>query len=346
MRALIRYLGLSLVAFLGFNAFLPHWLSQTYPRSLGPKFTKAIRLDLQKPINDLRPQDILLGNSVIVNGLDAQMFQTITGRRTLPFAFNGAASAYYYLILKNIIATAKTKPEFVLLFFIDNWLTRPNLMVNGVPFLQIMDEVASDNETILLQKAYINQLNPMVAYLDSHSILFGERQTIKEKIDSRLKYPLSDWFMNCGKVCLDAAMDQAFFYNNMLPAPDTTNFYHNEWTGSEWDFYGRLEDSFLPDILEVARQNGIRLVFVREKNSRFMTLEEETEDMRHYFQNLGAYLSTQGIPLMDFSHDPALGVELFHDQMHFTPQAQPIFTRLVAEKFVYDVLPAFQDRTN
>jgi hypothetical protein len=342
MRILIRYLALSLAVFLGFNLILPHWLPQTYPRNLGPKFSKAIRLDLQKPINDQRPQDILLGNSVIVNGLDGDLFQSLTGRITLPYAFNGAASAYYYLILKNIIITAQTKPEFILLFFIDNWLTRPDLMVSGGPYLQIMDEVAGDNETVLLHKAYINRLDPVVAYLDGHLMLFGERQTIKVKLDARLKYPLSDWFLNCGKVCLDTALDKAFFYDNMLQVADATNIYRDEWSGSEWDFPGRLTDSFLSDILGIARQNGIRLVFVREKNARFMTLEEETADMRRYFQDLATYLSAEGIPLLDFSHDPALGVELFHDQMHFTPQARPVFTRLVAEKFISEVLPAIQ----
>ncbi len=219
-------------------------------------------------------------------------------------------------------------------------------MVSGGPYLQITDEVAGDNETVLLQKAYINRLDPVVAYLDGHSTLFGERQTIKEKIDARLKYPLADWFANCGKVCLDVALDKAFFYDNMLPAPDTTILYRDEWSGSEWDFHGRLADSFLPDILEIARQNGIRLVFVREKNARFMTLEEETADMRRYFQDLATYLNAEGIPMLDFSHDPGLGVELFHDQMHFTPQARPVFTRLVAEKFITEVLSAMQSKTN
>jgi len=338
MRFLFRYLLLALTAFLGLNSLLPHWLPQEYPRSLGPQFTTTIRLDLQKPINIQQPQDILLGNSVIVNGLDPELFQSITGRRTVHFAFNGAASAYYYLILKNIIATAESSPEYVLLFFIDNWLTRPELMVSGGPFLQIMDEVAGAEETVLLRKAYLNQLDPCMAYLDSHIMIFGERQTLKGKIDARLKYPLSDWLMDCGRDCLDNALDTAFFYDNMFPAPDPAERYRDEWSGREWNFKGRLADSFLPDIIEVARQHGLKLIFVREKNSRFMTLEEETADMRRYFQDLSEYLYQQGIPLLDFAHDPALGVELFHDQMHFIPEARPVFTHLVAEKYMAEVL--------
>lgn len=338
MRFLFRYLLLALAAFLGLNALLPHWLLQDYPRSLGPQFSPHIRLDLQKPINTQQPQDILLGNSVIVNGLDPDLFQSITRRTTLHFSFNGAASAYYYLILKNIIATAESTPEYVLLFFIDNWLTRPELMVSGGPFLQIIDEVAGDDEAILLSKAYLNQLDPFLTYLDSRVMLFGERQTLKGKIDARLKYPLSDWLMDCGRDCLDNALDTAFFYDNMFPAPDPAERYRDEWSGRDWDFNKRLADSFLPDIIEIARQHDLKLIFVREKNSRFMTLEEETADMRRYFQDLSGYLLQQGIPLLDFAHDPALGVELFHDQMHFNPEARPVFTRLVAQKFMAEIL--------
>lgn len=338
MRFLTRYLALTLLSFLGLNFVLPRWLPQSFPRSPAPQFSSTIRLDLQAPINAQKPQDILLGNSVIVNGLDGDQFQTMTGRRTLQFAFNGAASAYYYLILKNIIATAPVKPEYVLLFFIDDWLTRPDLMVSGGPYLQIMDEVASNNETVLLQKAYLNQLDPLVTYLDGHSILFADRQVLKDKVDARLKYPLADWLVDCGKACLDAALDQAFFYDNMLPVVDPAELYRDQWSGSDWDFNARLADSFLPDILQVARQNNIKLVFVREKNARFMNLADETPDMRRYFEKLALYLQHEGIPLLDFSHDPALGVELFHDQMHFVPQARQVFTPLVAEKFFSMVL--------
>jgi len=338
MRYLMRYLAITFVVFLGLNLILPGWLHQEYPPSLGPQFSKSIRMNLQEPINNKKPDVILLGNSIIVNGIDEKQFQNITGLRTLRLAFSGAASAYYYLIMKNIIATASTIPQYVFVFFIDNWLTRPDLLVRGGSFLQIMDEVAGDNETVLLRKAYLNKLDPLAVYLNSHSILFGDRQVLKSKIDARIKYPLSEWFMNCGKGCLDTNLDKAFYYGNMLPNPDSREKYQDEWSGSEWDFNRLLADSFLPDILDVAKQKGIQLIFVREKDARFMNVEDETLDMRRYFQDLEDFLEKEDIPLMDFSHAPALSVELFHDQMHMVRAAQPIFTRLVAEKFMSIVL--------
>jgi hypothetical protein len=339
MRIFIRYLAVALAAFLFLAILLPRWQTQQYPHSLGPQFSDKIRHDLQKPINEVEPEILLLGNSVIVNGLDGSQFESETGRRTLHFAFNGAASAYYYLILKNIIVPSQTPPRIVLLFFIDNWLTEPDLMVSGGPYLSIIDEVAGSNEQVLLKKAYLNSMDPLVSYLNSHVAFFGERQTLKQRLDNRVKYPLPDWMLGCGKTCLDSALDEAFYYEKMLPGVDYSESSRDVWSGAQWDFNARLEASFLPDILEVARQNGIQLVLVREKNSRFMSQAEETRDMRSYFNELQGYLQREGVPLLDFAHDPALTVEMFHDQMHLNLSARPIFTHLVAEGFLSLSLP-------
>ena len=54
----------------------------------------------------------------------------------------------------------------------------------------MIDEVAGENETVLLEKAYLSQINPVESYLNSHLPVFGERGTLKEKLDNRLKYSL------------------------------------------------------------------------------------------------------------------------------------------------------------
>jgi len=46
------------------------------------------------------------------------------------------------------------------------------------------------------------------------------------------------------------------------------------------------------------------------------------------------YLKKEGIPLLDFAHDPNMTLDLFHDEMHLNPQARSVFTPLVAEKFL------------
>ena len=317
-------------AFFLLGWILPQWLPIHYPRVLGPVFSADIRKDFQNLIDEQKPQVLLLGNSVIKMGIDESQFETLTGRKILNFRFPGTASAYWYLMIKSNIATASKPPKYLLLFFLDNLLTTPDLGVNG-SYQTMINELAGENETVLLQKAYLNQLNPVEGYLDSHYPLFGERQTLKDKIDNRIKYTLPQLLQNCAKPCLDKALDTVFDQKNMLQQRD---FNLEIWTDKDWDFNALVEKSFIPDMIQITREKGINLILVREKNARVMTLEDESPDMRKYYQDMADYLKKEGVPLLDFAHDPALTLEMFLDDMHLNPQGKLVFTRLVAEGFL------------
>jgi len=301
---------------------------------LGPSFKPSIRKDYQIYIEEQKPQVLLLGNSVLDVGLDETQFEQLTNQKPLKVSPMGTASAYWYLVIKNNIVTAGDPPKYLLIFFLDNLLTTPDLGVNGA-YLPMIDELAGESETVLLQKAYLNQLNPLEGYLDSHLSIFGERQTIMSRINSKLKYTLPRLFQNCAQPCLDEALDVVFTEKNMLPDVIQKNPINlGRWSGSEWDFNALVEKSFLPDIIQITREWGINLILVREKNSKVMTSQDESLDIRKYFQEMAEYLKKEGVPLLDFAHDPALTMDLFADEMHLTTQGRTVFTRLVAEGFL------------
>ena len=335
MRYFYRYLIITLSGFFLLGWILTQRLPIHNPWALAPVFSKNIRMDSQKLIDEQKPQVLLLGNSVINTGIDESQFESLTDQKTLRSGFSGAASAYYYLMIKNIIATASVPPKYLLLFFLDNLLTTPDLWVIGGNFLIRIDDIAGDQETVLLQKAYLNQINPLEGYLDSQLPLFGERQTLKGKIDNRIKYTLPQLFQNCAKLCLDKALDTVFDERNMLPLVLQQNAINlGRWSGKEWDFNALVEKSFLPDMIQITREKGINLILVREKNVRVMTLQDESSDMRKYFQDMADYLKKEGVPLLDFAHDPALTLDMFRDEMHLNSQGRLLFTRLVAEGFL------------
>ena len=330
MRYFYRYLLITLSAFFLLGWLLPQWLPIRYPRALGPSFSTDIRKDYQSLIDKQKPQVFLLGNSVINSGIDVSQFELLTGQKTLKFSFPGTASAYWYLMIKNNIATASNPPKFLLLFFLDNLLTSPDLGVTGT-YQVMIDEIAGESETVLLQKAYLNKLDPVEGYMDSHYPLFGERLTLKDKIDNRIKYTLPQLLLNCAKPCLDQALDTFFTEKDMLQQMD---FILGTWNIKDWDFNTLVEKSFLPDIIQIIREKGINLILVREKNARVISLQDESPDMRKYYQEMADYLKKESVPFLDFSHSPELTMELFRDEMHLNPQGRMIFTRLVAEGYL------------
>ena len=334
MRYFYRYLLITLAAFFLLGWILPQWLPIHYPRALGPSFSADIRKDYQSLIAKQKPQVLFLGNSVINSGIDDSQFALLTDLKTLKFGFPGTVSAYWYLMIKSNIATASKPPKYLLLFFLDNLLTTPDLGVNGA-YQTMIDELAGENETVLLKKAYLNKCDPVEGYLDSHYSLFGERQTLKDKIDNRLKYTLPQLLQNCAKPCLDQALDETFDAKNMLPLILMQSEVNpEEWSGKNWDFNALVEKSFIPDMIQITREKGINLILVREKNIKLMTLEDESKDMRKYFQDMSNYLEKEGVPFLDFAHNPDLTLDMFRDEMHLNPQGRMIFTRLVSESFL------------
>ncbi len=334
MRNLTRYLLISILAFVFLNAFLPGWLAVGYPRALGPAFSEDVRYSYKFEIQKEKPEVVLLGNSVINSGMDLQLFEQLVGLRSLKFSFPGTASAYWYLLMKSNITVANPPPRYLLVFFLDNLLTAPELGVNGLAYQALIDEVAGENENILLQKAYWSQIHPIERWLNSRLPLFGERETLKEKIDNRLKYTLPFQVQRCDKTCLDDALDITFTQLNMIQ----DNFVQSDekadpWSGREWDFNALVENSFLPDMIALAREKGIQLVFVREKNARVMNLADESAAMRLYFQQMKDYLAVRSVPYLDFAHEPSLTLDMFRDRMHLSEAGQQVFTRLVAEGF-------------
>ncbi|HEY60218.1 MAG TPA: hypothetical protein G4N92_05995 [Anaerolineae bacterium] len=313
---------------------MPHWTHTQYPKALGPAFTKEIRKNIQVDIDEVKPEIFLLGNSVLNDGIDPEQFEALTGKKVLQYGIPGSASAYWYLVIKNNIVTASSSPEYLLLFFLDNLLTKPEGGVNG-HYLPLIDEIADDDEQVLLQKAYINQLNPIEAYLDSHIPLFGERQTVKNKIDNRIKYTLPQLLLKCNKPCLDDALDISFDQKNMLPQTFQRMEIENmSRSDQEWVFFAQIDRSFLPDIIRLTNERGIKIVLVREKNEKIFSIAYESLQTRKYFSDLENYLTTQCVPLLDFSHDPALTSDLFHDEMHLNQRGKEIFTQLVADEFL------------
>lgn len=335
MRFLFRYLIICLAVFILLNSTLSEWLDVKFPKTLGPSFSEDVRYSYQAEIQKEKPQVILLGNSVINSGIDLQLFEQLVGLKSLKFSFPGTASAYWYLLMKSNITAAGLPPKFLLVFFLDNLLTAPALGVNGPAYQALIDEVAGDNETILLQKAYWSQIHPVESWLNSRLPLFGERETLKGKIDNRLKYTLAYQIRRCDKKCLDEALDKTFTQLNMIQ----DNFAQTDekadpWSGHDWDFNALVENSFLPDMISLAGEKGIQLIFVREKNARVMNLADESADMRLYFQQMKDYLAERDVWYLDFAHEPSLTLDMFRDRMHLNETGQQIFTRLVAQEFI------------
>jgi hypothetical protein len=335
MKYLNRYLLFLIIALIIYSLSISYFFNIHYPRSASPNFSNEIRGDLSGILDREKPEVIILGNSIQAIALDQDLFSNITNKKTVQFAIPGAATAQYYLLIKNVVLRSESLPKYIILFFLNNHLTYPDLNVEGDEFIEAIDEIATGNELVLIQKAYINPKNPISIWLDENILVLGERQRIKSKVDNKIKYTLPKLLLNCDKLCLDSNLDAIFISENMNQDLSAQN--NDNWQGKDWTFNGRVERSFLPDILQMARENNISLILVREKDFSLMKPGAETNEMKKYFEELQAYLENNSIPLIDISHDAQLTADMFFDEVHIKESEKTIFTNLIAQSFLNSI---------
>jgi hypothetical protein len=99
-----------------------------------------------------------------------------------------------------------------------------------------------------------------------------------------------------------------------------------------YDFGGNLEKSFLPIIVQRAKEAGIQLVVLRYKTIEFA--EERpgihNENLTTYAAEMAAYFEREGIPLVDYTLHPGLTLDLYGKGSHFNEQGRAVWTRIVA----------------
>ena len=136
--------------------------------------------NLSNEINKEKPDIILLGNSMLGNGVEQVMFEREIGQKSMVVWLGGSNSAWWYLVVKNVIAQSNFKPKYLVVFFRDNFLTLPHYRSKGRYRSQI-DKFATENEPVLDRVLYFNDVNFVSLLAQSYIPLFRSIDRIKEE---------------------------------------------------------------------------------------------------------------------------------------------------------------------
>jgi len=314
-------------------AFLPGYYRVYYPKSPGPDLDPQVRMLYRDQIVASQPEVVLLGDSMLVEGIDQDRLSTLLGTRVYQINFPGSASAVWYLIIKNNILNSPHKPGYLIVFFRDTMLTTPDYRVTG-KYLAFIDEFASPSDHLLIQLAYVNQMSPLERLAQCCFPLYGERLKIRAAVDDLVKYTIPDQWFGYDRAAIDRATDEIFGSANLEQgnlnwAITTAEAYL--YTDRNLSFETQVTHSFLPAIIRLCRKNGIQLIFVSMKTLHFAPPKTEPAGLENYMQSLKIYLEESDIPLLDFSHDERLKPEHFTDLLHMNAEGREIFTRILAE---------------
>jgi len=96
----------------------------------------------------------------------------------------------------------------------------------------------------------------------------------------------------------------------------------------------------LPEIISLAKQNNIKLIFVRVKKRRDVIPNRQSPELIAYIKDLSEYFSKQNIVFIDYTNDRRIKEENYSDGDHQDNRNAPMtFTELVA-----DTLPQFYSK--
>lgn len=294
------------------------------------------RNTFERNLNQYKPQLVLMGNSMLTEGVDQRGFMSYTQKRTLFFARGGSASAWWYLGLKNIIAESNTKPKLLAVFFRDDFLTKPKFRTTDTYKLAIND-LANISEPLLDRLAYLNGMDYPTYMLSKLSPLFQQKDNIRKDVESFIKGTCVSYLVSADTVKIDNAMANVFHKKNMNQKLMTAKQLTAESTASKGkaNFQTKLKKSFLPQMIDIAKENDIQLVFLRIKRRRDVNPNAQSEYLKNYVVDLQEYLTSHNIDLIDFTDDSRLKLEHYADGDHLDrKKGRPIFTKIVANSLM------------
>jgi hypothetical protein len=246
---------------------------------------------------------------------------------------DGAGSALLYLLLKNNIANADSKPETMIILFRDTVLTSTAFRVQG-NFLAIMDEFAGADDDLVLQLAIRDRMNPLDKVAEAYFPPYWARSNLQTILVSRVLYLPTRILFGCNLECSDGAMDRVFGNQNFDPDQfnRAINLAENFlYTDENLDFENQINRSFLPEIIRLCKENKIKLILVRTKTLRFSREVPEPVALAKYVYDLNIYAQRNDVPLIDFAHSDRLPPSLFTDINHLNSEGKKVFTEMLVE---------------
>lgn len=328
-----RYFSLFIIALIVFSIFaIPAHFQVPKTKPIGPLLDSNVHKGYQKIVNQEKPKIVLLGDSYLDTGIDEAYLNELTNEKIVKIAKHGSASAMWYLLIKNNIVTARNKPAYIVVFFRGTMLTTPEFRTTGT-YLTNLDEFASPDDRLFVQLAYVSQMSKFEQFLDQYIPLYAYRQLIRTSIDRMLKYPLPARALDKDTEEVNLALNNAFGDPEIAQLNAIINAAEMYlYKPSKLDFESQLPRSFLPEIVDLCRNNDIQLVLVREKVIEFSTEAQQPKGLTDYTRSLEAYLNEKHVIFFDLAFDPRIKKDYFYDSLHMTEEGKMFFTEIFAQE--------------
>lgn len=299
---------------------------------------------IRRSIARTRAKIVVIGNSIVGHGVCDRTLTELMDVPVYRLWRNSMRSAWWYLVIKNVIAQVEPGPRIVVICFRDTVLTDPTRAVTGKHKAGI-GQLATEDEPLLHRLAYFSDHHHVDRFLQRHWTLFQHRDSLQQLVERKVhKYVArslfhSDWDDDEVEEAIERVLADENMDEELITAAQAAGEDQGDPAGC--DFHARLKTSFLPHIVDQAKRNGITLIFARIKTLRDATRDEARErgepvapprpKLARYIGDLRAYLAAHDMPMLDFAATPHIKKRHFREHDHLSGNGRRIFTRLLAE---------------
>jgi hypothetical protein len=269
---------------------------------------------------------VVIGNSMAYSSIDPALLSALSGRRAALVGMANSHAVHWYLALKNVVAARTPPPRTVFVFSQD-----AQLLEVSARDAALRESLALPHEPALAARAARTCTTPRQRFAAAARAaavaavpLVGVQRTsvVSDVVDWLL--PAQVWR---GRTPFEAHVEwSAIFDLGQLRArPDASE------VGDAIDvddFALRLSCSLVPDMLAVARDAGIQLVFVRVQNRPRPTQgPDQPPEVKAVVDALAGAVAAGGGAFVDFTGDPAVTLDMYSYGSHISDAARPAFTR-------------------
>ena len=326
--------------------------------------TDPIMRDFYKSAADI----VIVGSSVTRTAFDEQVVQERLqtagyDKQVFKYHLSGTGPPMWYLAIKNVILSAAKKPEVVVLAARDYVLVRNHESMRLKYRKAYFPIYAKKYEPVLERKLFQNA--PRAATMDqllyANSNIYYNRDVYQKTI----RRWFFDAFMSCGRLVSgrkdsqpETAGPRAAFesegglaealrnsYNepsekiDYLDVPDEAEYLNDTWTlwanSEELEGQELIESTFIPDLIELCRQNNVHFILVRHFPHPTYNKDNLVRG-QECWQAVVEYLAANApdVATIDLSTCPGITAEHFYRREHYIPEAQTILTDVFSERLV------------
>jgi len=286
---------------------------------------------VHQELREKKPEFIFIGNSMLWSRIeDTYLEQLLGGKKVHSIVNFGGLSAIHYLSFKYLFLPANINPKKVFIFFRRNQFVLPRARTTDSLVIKTIQRLSPAPDPLFEQLVHgrarsmtdivYDSLLKMFPVSTAHEVARKQLSELAE-IMASIGQQDNENITKKQKSILNLVNKRFSFTDGSLRSDIDAESLQQEEINNPYDFYGRVGNSFLPHMLELAEERNISLVFVRvqERPTQQGTLQNPPE-LQKYIFDMQEYLKDHNAEFYDFTGDPELPLSAYHDGDHIKDQ--------------------------